>query len=56
MAASAAKVKGPIFGEPLKIAAIGGGLSGLFTKPSNSWLIVSNRFYLSYYHYNIPIL
>jgi len=56
MAAYAVKVKGPVLAEPLKIAAIGGGLSGFFTKPSNSWLTISNRFYLSYYHYIIPIL
>jgi monoamine oxidase len=30
MAASSAKVKGPAFGRPLKIAVIGAGLSGLF--------------------------
>ncbi len=30
MAAYAAKIKGPVFGEPLTIAVIGGGLSGLF--------------------------
>ena len=30
IAAYSAKVKGPVFGKPLKIAVIGGGLSGLF--------------------------
>ncbi|MGD8662784.1 MAG: NAD(P)-binding protein, partial [Desulfobacterales bacterium] len=30
MAAYAAKIKGPVLGEPLSIAVIGGGLSGLF--------------------------
>ncbi len=30
MAAYTAKIKGPVFGNPLKIAVIGGGLSGLF--------------------------
>ena len=30
MAAYVAKIKGPVFGEPLRIAVIGGGLSGLF--------------------------
>ena len=30
MAAYAAKIKGPVFGEPLKIAVIGSGLSSLF--------------------------
>ena len=30
MAAYTDKTKGPVFGEPLKIAVIGGGLSGLF--------------------------
>jgi hypothetical protein len=55
MAAYAAMVKGPVFCEPPIVAAIGGGLSRLFTKPSNFWLILSNRFYLLYYHYSIPI-
>jgi len=55
MAAYAAKVKEPVLVEPLKISAIGGSLSGFFTKPSSSWLIISNSFYLSYYHYSIPI-